>query len=179
MFCTIIFCVGSMRFLISVTIRMLLIGYSFGIRSERRLGMKCISTSPTAGSVVWVLKVWFPIIRRFRRIGMNAFATATSFAAGSKTSCALACGWARRRRKLRHRCERDRGGCKRNHRVEGQPFLTMTKRRVLFAINALAKTEAAEAAKAGMKTMTLAIRRQNRNSLRSAIRLQPGPTKVR
>jgi transposase len=35
-------------------IRMLLVGYFFGIRSERRLcGRKSTSTSPTAGSAAW------------------------------------------------------------------------------------------------------------------------------
>src|SRR5215217_8962181 len=44
-------------------IRILLIGYCFGIRSERRLCGKCISTWPIAGSVGLGLRAMCPTTR--------------------------------------------------------------------------------------------------------------------
>src|SRR5271169_6175997 len=48
-------------------IRMLIVGYCFGIRSERRLCEESISIWPIAGSVDWGSTPTSPIIRRFQR----------------------------------------------------------------------------------------------------------------
>ena len=44
-------------------IRMLIVGYCFGIRSERRCARRSTSTLPIAGSVNWAWTPTFPIIR--------------------------------------------------------------------------------------------------------------------
>ena len=78
-------------------IRMLIVGYCFGIRSERRL---CEEVAPaiwrTVGFAASVSTARCPIIRRSRRIGMVAFATATILRQVFETSPASAAsmmGW--------------------------------------------------------------------------------------
>ncbi len=62
-------------------IRMLVVGYCFGIRSERRLceeaDLNLAYRWPTAGSVGLDWRVAFPITRRFQRPVMVASATVT------------------------------------------------------------------------------------------------------
>jgi transposase len=70
-------------------IRMLLIGYSFGIRSEQRLCEEVHLNLATAGSVALASKAQFPTTRHFQKTGTDAFAKVTSFAACLKTLCAL------------------------------------------------------------------------------------------
>src|ERR1700758_1662538 len=58
-------------------IRMLIIGYCMGSRSERRCAMRCISTLPIAGSVGLGSRVRYRITRPSRRIAMAASVIAT------------------------------------------------------------------------------------------------------
>ena len=62
--------------------RMLIVGYCFGIRSERRLCERSTSIWPIAGSVDWGSTAMSPIIRLFPRT-----ATAVSERAISCASC--------------------------------------------------------------------------------------------
>jgi len=50
-------------------IRMLIVGYCYGIRSERKLCEEVRATSPSGGSVGSILTTRFPTTRRFRRTG--------------------------------------------------------------------------------------------------------------
>ena len=65
-------------------IRMLIVGYGFGIRSERRRATRSTSTLPIAGSVAWGSTATSPIIRRFPRTATVVFARAISFASCSR-----------------------------------------------------------------------------------------------
>jgi Transposase domain (DUF772) len=56
--------------------RMLIVGYCFGIRSERRLCEKVHPIWPIAGSVDWGSMATSPIIRRFPRTATAASARA-------------------------------------------------------------------------------------------------------
>src|SRR5262245_5289672 len=71
-------------------IRMLLIGYCFGIRSERRLCDEVHSIWPTGGSAgsVWMGRC--QITRRSPRTGTAASGRATSSVACSRAFCAAA-----------------------------------------------------------------------------------------
>ena len=65
--------------------RMLIVGYSFGIRSERRLcSMRSTSIWPIAGSVDWGSTARFPIIRPSPRTATGGFARAISCASSSR-----------------------------------------------------------------------------------------------
>ena len=59
--------------------RMLIVGYCSGIRSERRLCDEVQSILPTAGFVAWASTVTFPIIRRFPRTATAVSARAICF----------------------------------------------------------------------------------------------------
>jgi hypothetical protein len=65
-------------------IRMLIVGYGFGIRSERGCARRSISIWPIAGSVDWGSMPTSPIIRRFQRT-----ATAVSARAICCASCSI------------------------------------------------------------------------------------------
>lgn len=58
-------------------IRMLLVGYCLGIRSERRLVKKCISISPIAGSAASTCPILCLIIRHFPKPDMAGSAIVT------------------------------------------------------------------------------------------------------
>ena len=60
-------------------IRMLIVGYCYGIRSERRCARRSSSTLPIAGSVASISTTRFPIIRRSRSIVMAASAQSDAF----------------------------------------------------------------------------------------------------
>jgi Transposase domain (DUF772) len=64
--------------------RMLIVGYCFGIRSERRLCEGVHSIWPIAGSVDWGSTAMSRIIRRFPRTAMAGFARAISCASCSR-----------------------------------------------------------------------------------------------
>jgi hypothetical protein len=64
--------------------RMLIVGYGFGIRSERRLCEEVHSIWPIAGSVAWGSTATSPIIRRSPRTATVVFARAISFASCSR-----------------------------------------------------------------------------------------------
>jgi transposase len=72
-------------------IRMLLIGYSFGIRSERRLCEEVHLNLAYRWFCRLGLKGMSPITRRSRRIGMGAFVTVICSASFSRKSCVYAC----------------------------------------------------------------------------------------
>ena len=76
-------------------IRMLIVGYCMGIRSERRFARRSISISRIAGFVGSVWMARFRTIRPFPRTGTGAFARATSCAICSKPSSSAAWpkGW--------------------------------------------------------------------------------------
>ena len=65
-------------------IRMLIVGYAFGIRSERRLCGRSILIWPIAGSVGWGSTVTSPIIRPSPRTDTAASARAISCASCSR-----------------------------------------------------------------------------------------------
>jgi hypothetical protein len=71
-------------------IRMLVIGYCFGIRSERRLCEEVHLTWPIAGSVGSVWKIRCPITRRSQRTGMVDFARAAPSGNCSRAYCVVA-----------------------------------------------------------------------------------------
>jgi hypothetical protein len=60
-------------------VRMLIVGYSFGIRSERRLCEEVHSVWRIAGSVAWASRMRCLTIRRSRRTGMAASVRAKRF----------------------------------------------------------------------------------------------------
>jgi hypothetical protein len=72
-------------------IRMLIVGYCFGIRSERRLCQEVHSIWLTGGSAGSGSTVMSPIIPPSRRTGMAASARAISCAAFLRRSCSAAC----------------------------------------------------------------------------------------
>ena len=76
-------------------IRMLIVGYVFAIRSERRLCAESRSIWPTAGSASSALRTRSPIIRCSAGRGMSASARAMPCAGCSRVSwrCALRPGW--------------------------------------------------------------------------------------
>ena len=66
-------------------IRMLIVGYGFGIRSRASgCARRCISIWPIAGSVAWGSTGTSPIIRRSPRTATVVFARAISFASCSR-----------------------------------------------------------------------------------------------
>ena len=65
-------------------IRMLLVGYCFGIRSERRLCEEVHLNSPIAGSAVSIWPTAYRIIRRFLRTAMAASARVICCATSSR-----------------------------------------------------------------------------------------------
>ena len=65
-------------------IRMLIVGYSFGIRSERRLCDEVHLNLPIAGSVDWGSTATSRIIRRFPRTATAVFARAIFCASCSR-----------------------------------------------------------------------------------------------
>ena len=71
-------------------IRMLIVGYCFGIRSERRCARRCTSTWRIAGFVDWVSTVKCPIIRPSQRTATAASATATCCAGCLRPCCSVA-----------------------------------------------------------------------------------------
>lgn len=64
-------------------IRMLLVGYCYGVRSERRLCQEVELHLPTAGSASSISMTRSRITRRFRSTGSAAFARATCCATSS------------------------------------------------------------------------------------------------
>ena len=60
--------------------RMLIVGYCFGIRSSGGCATRFTSIWPIAGSVGWASRATFRIIRRFPRTAMAVFARAISCA---------------------------------------------------------------------------------------------------
>src|ERR1035437_3281068 len=78
-------------------IRMLIVGYCYGIRFERRLCGEVELLWPTDGSVGSISMTRFPIIRRSRSIAMAASATATSCVMCSRRWCrpAWTLAWSR------------------------------------------------------------------------------------
>jgi hypothetical protein len=71
-------------------IRMLIVGYCFGIRSERRLCEEVHLIWLTAGSAGSVWRAVFRTIPPSRRTGMAASGTAISCASCSRRRCAVA-----------------------------------------------------------------------------------------
>ena len=65
-------------------IRMLIVGYSFGIRSERRLCEEVHLNLAYRGSVAWGSTATSPIIRRSPRTATVVFARAICFASCSR-----------------------------------------------------------------------------------------------
>jgi Transposase domain (DUF772) len=68
-------------------IQMLIVGYCFGIRSERRLCEEATSASLTGGSVGSGSTARCPTIRPSRRTGMAAFARAIYCVGCSRACC--------------------------------------------------------------------------------------------
>ena len=64
--------------------RMLIVGYCFGVRSERRLCEEVHLNLAIAGSVAWGSTAMSPIIRRFPRTGMAVSGRAISYASCSR-----------------------------------------------------------------------------------------------
>ncbi len=60
-------------------IRMLIVGYCYGIRFERKLSRRSSCTSPIAGSAASILTTGFPTTRLSPSIGTAASATAASW----------------------------------------------------------------------------------------------------
>jgi hypothetical protein len=73
-------------------VRMLLVGYCYGFRSERRLCDEITSIWRIDGFVDWGLKVRSRIIPPFPKIGTAAFARALCFVACLKRLWRAACG---------------------------------------------------------------------------------------
>ncbi len=76
-------------------IRMLIVGYCYGIRSERRLYEEVEPPATTAGSVASISTTKSPIIRHSRSIVMAASVRAMPFAKYSRLLCGRAwtLGW--------------------------------------------------------------------------------------
>ena len=76
-------------------IRMLIVGYVFAIRSERRLSLRSRSIWPTGGFANWALRTRSPIIRCSAARGTNGSARAMLYAGCSRVwwRCALRLGW--------------------------------------------------------------------------------------
>ena len=71
-------------------IRMLLVGYCFGIRSERRLCEEAHSIWPIVGSASWAWTVMCRTTRPSRRTAMAVFATVICCVSCSRRCCAAA-----------------------------------------------------------------------------------------
>src|SRR5205085_4725155 len=100
-------------------IRMLIVGYCFGIRSERRLCEEVHLNLRTAGFVDWASTVRYLIIRPFRRTGMAVSAIAICCAGCSKPCCNGASKRAWPAVKGFHRRQLDRGRGQRPHACRG------------------------------------------------------------
>jgi len=72
-------------------IRMLIVGYCFGLRSERRLTQEVELHLAIAGSAGWISMTRFRITPRFRRTGCTVFGRVTSF--GSSLRALLRRAW--------------------------------------------------------------------------------------
>ena len=92
-------------------IRMLIVGYVFAIRSERRLCAEVQVNLPIGGSASSASKTRFPIIRCSAGRGTNGSARAMPCAGCSRTWWRCALRRAGRWRSILGRCEPDRGGC--------------------------------------------------------------------
>jgi Transposase domain (DUF772) len=84
-------------------IRMLIVGYGFGIRSERRLCEEVHLNLPIAGSVAWGSTATSPIIRSFPSTATGVFARAIFCATVRDRDLALHDGRDRWKRGLRGR----------------------------------------------------------------------------
>jgi Transposase domain (DUF772) len=74
-------------------LRMLIVGYCYGIRSERSCARKSNSTSLIAGSVGSISTTRLPIIRPSRSIVTAAFVTVTCSVSCSRQWYGRACRW--------------------------------------------------------------------------------------
>ena len=70
-----------------ILLRLLLVGYLYGITSERRLMEEVRSTWRTVGSRAWDFNKRFPIIRRSPRTGTGGSGNRESFWKSLKKSC--------------------------------------------------------------------------------------------
>ena len=71
-----------------VLLRLLLVGYPYGITSERRVLEEVrMHLAPIAGSHGWVLSRKFQTIRRFPKIGTDVFGSLMCFGRCSRKSC--------------------------------------------------------------------------------------------
>ena len=71
-------------------IRMLIVGYCYGLRFERKLCERSSCTSPTAGSAASISTTRFPTTRPSRSIATAGSATAIYFAKYSRRWCGRA-----------------------------------------------------------------------------------------
>ena len=110
-------------------IRMLIVGYCFGIRSERRLCEEVHLNLAYRWFCRWAWTTRCRITRRSPRTATVAFVRATLRIVFEKVAAALHGRGPRRRRRLRGRCQRDQGRCQPPARHAGHGSLLAEARR--------------------------------------------------